>query len=382
LQRNTKKLFIVVNVDWFFLSHRLPIAIAANAAGYDVTVVCNDTGYADEIRKYDLNFIDSPFTRSGTNIFEELSIVRFLTKLYKKHNPDIIHHVTLKPAIYGSLAAKRAKIGNVINAISGLGYNFTNGRKGIKQSILNLLLKKSFRSQKLHFIFQNPDDLAIFKHMGLIKNESKIHIIKGSGVNLSEFVFREEPAGNKLQILLPARMLYDKGVAEFIMAAKKLKEQYHDVVSFNLAGSIDLNNPAAISETDLNKLLDPPYINWIGYQKEMDKVLAANHIVVLPSYREGLPKSLIEACAIGRPIITTDAPGCRECVRVDYNGFLVPVKDHVLLAQYLEKLINNRELRVTMGHNSRKMAEDEFSIENVVKSTLNIYSLMLNTNSL
>ncbi len=369
-----KKLFIVVNVDWFFLSHRLPIALAAKKTGFDVTIVSCDTGRAAEIEAYGLNFINAPFTRSGTNILEELSLVSFLKKLYKKHRPDIVHHVTLKPAIYGSLAARKVGISNIINAISGLGYNFTDGRKGIKQFILSVLLKRAFGGKQLQFIFQNMDDVGVFKSMGLVSNDRQIHLIKGSGVDLNEFKYSPEPDTEKLQVLLPARMLYDKGVAEFVRAAQSLKTKYADKVSFNLAGDIDPSNPAAITEAELHAMVDAPFINWIGHQKAIAKVLSDHHIVVLPSYREGLPKSLIEACAIGRPIITTDAPGCRECVKHNHNGFLVPVKDDVLMAQHLETLINDKALRDTMGKNSRLTAEEMFSIENVINRTLAIYN--------
>jgi glycosyltransferase involved in cell wall biosynthesis len=174
--------------------------------------------------------------------------------------------------------------------------------------MLNLLLKQSFKDPGLQFIFQNPDDINIFKERGLVKSDAQINVIKGSGVDLNDFKFSDEPKDDIVKVLLPARMLYDKGVVELVEAAKSLKEKYHDRVCFNLAGDIDTHNPAAITETVLNSLLDPPYINWLGFQKDMAGVLADHHIIVLPSYREGLPKSLIEASAVGRPIITTNAP--------------------------------------------------------------------------
>lgn len=371
------KLFIVVNVDWFFLSHRLPIAIAAKNVGFDVTIVSLDTGRSSEIESYGLKFIDAPFTRSGTNILEELSLITFLKKLYLQHRPDLVHHVTLKPAIYGSVAARKAGIKNVINAISGLGYNFTGNRKGTKQRILNLLLKFGFKQKGLKFIFQNQDDVKVFSELNLIKDKDQIYLIKGSGVDLDKFVYSERTAGHKVNILLPARMLYDKGIVEFAKAARYLQEKYQDKACFNLAGDIDMHNPTAITEEQLNVLLSPPYLNWIGFQNMMADVLTDHDIVVLPSYREGLPKSLIEACAIGRPIITTDAPGCKECVKENYNGFLVPVKDHIRLAQRLDQLIADYELRVRMGRNSRKYAEENFSIDNVIQQTLSIYNQLL-----
>jgi glycosyltransferase involved in cell wall biosynthesis len=373
LNVRNKKLFIVVNVDWFFLSHRLPVALAAKENGYDVTIVCSETGLSSKIISYGLKFIEVPFSRAGTNISEELLLIRTLLKIYKKGSPDIIHHVTLKPSIYGSVAASWLGIRNVVNAISGLGYNFTAERKGVKQFILKRLLKFSFRSPSLQFIFQNPDDVALFKGSGFVKSNDQIHLIKGSGVDLNEFDYTPEPNEGKIKVLLPARMLYDKGVVEFVKAGEKIKEEFSDTVCFNLAGDIDNHNPAAFSDTELLDLIDPPYINWIGFQKDMASVLKSHHIIVLPSYREGLPKSLIEATAIGRPIITTDAPGCRECVEEGYNGFLVPVRDYIQLSDKIRKLITQEDLRKEMGKNSRTFAEKNFSIIMVVEKTLEIY---------
>lgn len=368
------KLFIVVNVDWFFLSHRLPIAIAAKKKGFDVTIVSEDTGKGDLIRSYGFNFIAAPFTRSGKNIFKEYTLFRFLKKLYSTYKPDIIHHVTLKPAIYGSLAARKVGINKVVNAISGMGYNFTENRKGVLQKVLLTLMKMGFSSPKLHFIFQNQDDIEVFKRSGMLKDESNIHLIKGSGVDLQEFAYASEPEERIIKVMLPARMLYDKGVVEFVEAANLLKNKYADKVVFQLTGDIDPHNPASISEIELRKILSAPYITWLGYQKDMAEQLRNCHIVILPSYREGLPKSLIEACAIGRPIITTEAPGCKECVIEGYNGYLVPVKDHEVLASKLVALLDSKELRLSMGMNSRALAEREFGIEKVVEETLSIYN--------
>jgi glycosyltransferase involved in cell wall biosynthesis len=363
LNAEKKKLFIVVNVDWFFLSHRLPVALAAKEADYDVTILCSETGLSSKIISYGLKFIEVPFSRAGTNISEELMLIKILLKIYKKESPDI----------YGSVAASWLGIKNVVNAISGLGYNFTAERKGVKQFILKRLLKFSFRSPSLQFIFQNPDDVALFKGSGFVKSNDQIHLIKGSGVDLNEFDYTPEPNEGKIKVLLPARMLYDKGVVEFVKAGEKIKEEFSDTVCFNLAGDIDNHNPAAFSDTELLDLIDPPYINWIGFQKDMASVLKSHHIIVLPSYREGLPKSLIEATAIGRPIITTDAPGCRECVEDGYNGFLVPVRDYIQLSDKNRKLITQEDLRKEMGKNSRTFAEKNFSIKMVVEKTLEIY---------
>jgi glycosyltransferase involved in cell wall biosynthesis len=374
--KNAQRLFMVVNVDWFFLSHRLPVALAAKKAGYDVTIVTCDTGRGNEIKSHGLNFIDLPFKRSGTNIMYEMKCIRLLKEVYTKHKPDLLHHVTIKVALYGSIAARLSKAGGVVNAISGLGYNFTGDRKGITQRILLFMMKFGFKRKNMHFIFQNEDDINTFKSLNLVEDK-QVTLIKGSGVNLQEFAATPlMPDTGKVKVVLPARMLYDKGVIEFIEAAKLLKNQLSDKAEFILAGDVDKENLAAIPEEKIKGLMDGNYLRWIGFQKDMVGLLKTADIVVLPSYREGLPKSLIEAAAIGRPIITTDVPGCRECVVDGYNGFLVPAKDEHRLAGAMLELIKNRELQTRMGQHSRLLAEKEFSIDKVIQETTAIYSAL------
>ena len=208
----------------------------------------------------------------------------------------------------------------------GLGYNFTDNRKGIMQNILMRLIKLAFRRPGLHYIFQNPDDFQIFYEPGIIKNEN-ITFIKGSGVNLNLFKYTEPPKKDKLLVLFPGRMLYDKGVVELVKAANILKPKYYGSVEFIFAGDIDIHNPAVINYEIIESMKDKHYIDFIGYKEDILALFKEADIVALPSYREGLPKALIEAAAIGRPIITTNTSGCKECVIQDYNGYLIPVKN-------------------------------------------------------
>lgn len=374
-----RKLIFVVNVDWFFLSHRLPLALEALSRGYDVYLLTADTGKKNEIEGYGIHFVNVPFERSGKNIFHEIKCIGILAKYYLRLNPDIIHHVTLKAALLGSIAAKLSGIKNVINAISGLGYNFTDGRNGLLQKMIRLMMKRSFKSDHFYFILQNPDDIEMMKSVGFVP-DSHYKLIKGSGVNLQEYPFTEIDEKEKLRILFPARILYDKGVMELIASTGILKEKWKGRIEFVLAGDCDESNKAVVHQQDLEKLLIPGYIEWIGFRKDMVEQYVQSDIVVLPSYREGLPKSLIEACAIGRPIITTDVPGCRECVVDGYNGRMVPVKEVEPLANAIEDLCENKEMRIQMGINSRKLAEKEFSIEQVVEKTFSIYDEILNEN--
>ncbi len=369
-------IFFVVNVDWFFLSHRLPVALAALNEGYDVTIVSKDTGHKDEILSYGLEFIDIPFKRSGSSPFCELKCIYKLSVLYKKKKPNIIHHVTLKASLLGCIAAKIAKERNVINAISGFGYNFTEERNGLRQKIIKYIMKIAFKCDYFHYILQNPDDIKQISDFKFTKN-NHIHLIKGSGVDLNKFIYSEEILKDKIQILLLARMLYDKGIIEFIEAANKMKERVKSIAEFLLAGNCDTDNLSGISEQELIQLTDGKYIKWIGFQIDIFSLLKKVDIVVLPSYREGLPKSLIEACAVGRPIVTTDTQGCRECVIEGYNGYLVPVKDSDILTEKIEMLINDARKRKQMGLNSRELAEKEFSIDSVVKNHLKIYNMII-----
>lgn len=370
-----KKLFIVVNVDWFFLSHRLPIALEALKRGYEVTVFAiEEGGHSKEIESYGMTFIPLPTNRSGVNLLKELYVLFFLWKHYRKGKPDVIHHVALKPVVYGSLASKFLGCPNVVNALSGMGYLFSNTEeKKITRKIVLNIFKYAFRNEKLKFILQNKDDLKIVIDSGVVKSE-QCFIIKGSGVSLTKFSYTPEVEADKIRFLLPARMLWDKGVGEYVKAAKLLHDKYKDKAEFILAGFVDKGNKAGISEEQLLEWNKEGVVNWIGFQSNMVKIVQEAHVLVLPSYREGLPKSLIEACAIGRAIITTDVTGCRDVVEDGINGFVVPVRTVEPLADAMEKLILDKGLRIQMGKEGRKIAEKEFSIKYVLNHTFDIYN--------
>lgn len=372
-----KKLLILTNVDWFLISHRLVLAQAALNAGWDVYVACEDTGKANEIKEIGAEFIDFPFSRSGTNPFSELLVIRRFKKLYKDLQPDVVHHITLKPVAYGSFAAKQTKIKGVVNAISGLGYNFTGERVGLVQKMILKLMTYGFNRENLSVIFQNQDDKNTLKEHQVFDSRNKIHLIKGSGVDLEEYAYQEPRNNEKIKILFPARMLWDKGVKELKEASDYLREKYEDQIQFLLAGLADADNKAGVPVDYLNTWQNGEYVTWLGHQSDMVNLYASSDIVVLPSYREGLPKTLIEACAIGRPIVTTDAIGCKECVDEGINGFKVPVGDGIALAKALEKLILDKDLRHKMGLAGRTKAENEFDVKDVIQKHLDIYESML-----
>ncbi|MCD7939219.1 MAG: glycosyltransferase family 4 protein [Bacteroides intestinalis] len=367
------KLFIIVNVDWFFLSHRKDIALSAQKAGYDVTIVTKDIGKKSVIEASGLKVIDLPMNRSGQNIIEEVHTCWFLYRLYRHEKPDIVHHVGLKTILWGTLAAKLAKVHGVVNAVSGLGIFFSEENKSLVSKLLPKVLRFSHHRKKLAVIFQNNEDESLFLKNGVVKEE-QVFMIKGSGVDLNLYCYTPEPENGKVRVLFTARMIVEKGVFVLVDAALKLKEQYKDKVEFLLCGGLD-DNPKAIKEEELKVVCDGGYIQWLGYRTDVLELLKSCHIVAFPSYyKEGLPKSLIEATAVGRPIVTTNSIGCKETVIDGYNGYLIPIKDSDTLAERLKILFEDEGLRQNMGRNSRMLAEKDFSIENVIQKHLEIYN--------
>ena len=371
-----KKLFIVVNVDWFFLSHRLPVALAAQKAGWDVTIVTADTGKLKDIEAIGLKAINLPMSRSGMNIREELGTLHFLHKLYKREKPDVVHHVGMKTILWGTLAAKFAKVNGVVNAVSGLGGFFAEDNKSILAKVMPKVLRYSHHGQNLLVIFQNHEDESMYLKKGIIRKE-QTRFIKGSGVNLKDFCYTPEPVSDKVKVILTARMIEEKGIFLLTEAAERLRSRYEDKAEFWLVGGID-DHPGAITKEQLNAVCDGMYIKWLGYRTDVKELLQSSHIVAFPSYyMEGLPKSLIEATAIGRPIITTMSIGCKDTVDDGINGFLIPTKDVDALIDKLTLLIDDANLRQEMGKAARDKAEREFSLDVVIEKHLSIYNELI-----
>lgn len=372
-----KKIFIVVNVDWFFLSHRLPVALAAQKAGWDVTIVTADTGKLKDIEAEGLKTINLPMSRSGMNIKDELGTMWFLYNLYKREKPDVVHHVGMKAILWGTLAAKFARTKGVVNAVSGLGGFFAEDNDSILSKVMPKVLKFSHGMKNLLVIFQNKEDRAMYVKKGIIK-DSQARFIKGSGVNLKDFCYTPDPDANTVKIILTARMIVEKGVFLLVEAAEILRKEYEGKVEFWIVGGLD-DHPGAITNEQLEVACDNKYIKWLGYRKDIKELLQQSNIVAFPSYyMEGLPKSLIEATAIGRPIITTNSIGCKDVVDDGLNGYLIPIKDVDALVEKLKVLIENKELRQTMGEAAREKAEREFSLDMVVEKHLQIYNELIN----
>jgi len=369
---NKKKLVFVVNVDWFFISHRLPLALEAKKRGYEVSIVTTNTGRFKELAALGFIMYDLKLDRSGTNPFKEFLYIIKLIRILKKVKPTVIHNVTLKMSIYSSIATRYIQKSKVINAISGLGYNFTADRKTKSQKIIYTLMKFAFNQRGFSFIFQNPEDQQLFRTLNFNEG-NKLHLIKGSGVDIGRFISSPRKLSNKITFILTARMLKDKGISEYIGASKIVYEKYPESI-FTLVGDIDKENPASFTEEELTTELAGSNINWLGYRKDILELLQDSDVMVFPSYREGLPKSLIEAASVGLPIITSETVGCRDCVDEGINGFLVPVGNSIILAEKMIELIEHPEMLKRMGIASRVKAEKEFSLDMVIKKTFELYA--------
>ena len=373
------KLLYLISEDWFFCSHFIERAIAAKNAGYEVVVVANENKHAEVIRHAGLFFVPLKISRRSINPFIEMLTIIDIWRIYKSQRPDLIHHVALKPLIYGSFVARLIGIKCIVNAPVGMGYVFTTEKWLTKtlRPLINLLIRWFINPPHSKVIFENNDDLNMLINDGLVSASDAI-LIRGAGVDINQFTLIPEPEG-ALVIVLTARMLWDKGIREYVEAARVLKASNEDI-RFLLVGASDPDNAASISEKQLTSWHSEGIVEWMGYQKDIPKLLSQCHIVCLPSYREGLPKSLLEALAAGKPVVTTDVPGCREVVINEFNGLLVPPRNTQALVCALSSLIANQTLRMRFGKSGRDRAEKEFSSNIVINLTLEVYSQFFNHN--
>lgn len=421
------KLLFLVSDARYFCSHRINLAKAAANRGFEVAVATRcteenivnkikDTGKdkdKDKDKEYDnyQRIIQEKgihvfplhyFNRSGINPFRQLLTLYELYKIYQSFNPDIVHHVAIKPVLFGSLVAKLCRVPKVINALGGLGYLFTdqsadrqikyflnNFKKRILLLSIKRLYKWAFSQPNTVLILQNNDDLETLINYGCISehikdnarhnsidhSDKKVVIIPGSGIDTQSFLVTAPPSPPHIVITCISRMLWDKGIGELVDAARIIQKQYKKInIKIILYGSPDLENPASISLDTLEQWNASGIVEWKGYCKDVAKAYAECHIAVLPSYREGLPKSLLEAASCGKPIVTTDVPGCREVVKHGDNGFLVPAQNPEALAERLLELVQNEALRISMGERGRQRMEEFFSEAVVHEKILELYT--------
>jgi glycosyltransferase involved in cell wall biosynthesis len=371
----TVRLLFVVNSPAFFISHRLPIALAAKKEGYEVHVGTMPGEAVSQIIEAGLFHHELPLTRSGRNFLNELFVFSAIYKLFCQLKPGIVHLVTIKPVIYGGLAARLAGVPSVVAAISGLGYVFI--ARGFKASLVRAavmsLYRLAFRKRNLCVIFQNNDDRSRFVKADTVRNEKTV-LIRGSGVDLEDYTATVETAATPIIIMI-SRLLRDKGVGEFVEATRMIIQRGIKA-RFLMVGDADPHNPATVTKIELDLIRKEGRVELLGHRSDIPELLAISSIVVLPSYREGLPKVLVEAAAAGRAVVTTDVPGCRDAIEPDISGLLVPVRDANALANAIQRLIEDVELRQKMGRAGRQLAEKEFSIEKIVQAHLDIYRML------
>lgn len=366
------KLFMVVNEDRFVLSHRLPVALAAREAGFESVIIAKDTGQLGKISELGFETLDLPINPTGMNIFQEFKTLKFLYGLYRKEKPDIVHHVGLKNILWGGLAAKLAGVNGVVNAVSGLGGLFNGDKLSMTTRGILSVMRFSNHREKVKVIFQNNDDMSIFLANKVVK-PGQVDFTKGSGIDLDEYAYLPDPDSGKVKIIFTARMVKEKGICDLIEAAEMLKGKYGDKISFVLCGRLTPNK-TGITEEYMQEHCDGQYISWLGERNDVKQQLEQSNIMAFPSYyREGVPKSLIEASAIGRPIVTCDSVGCKDVVDDGINGYLIEPHNPAMLAEKLELLIVDKALREKMGKAAREKAEREFSIDAVIDTHLKIY---------
>lgn len=368
------RLLYVVTEDWYFWSHRLPIARAARDAGWEVHVATRIAEHRSLMEAEGFHLHHIGFHRSGLNPFRDLITLIALVVLYARLRPQLLHHIAAKPVLYGTLAAWLCRISVVVNTMAGMGFLFSN--EGLKTRaartlFMNVLLVLG-RGRGRTLILQNADDRQMFLDAGL--PEKHCILIRGSGVDVRQYPATEEPDGTPVALCV-ARLLRDKGICELVEAARLLRER-GIAIRVRLVGGTDLN-PTSIPANTISKWSAEGMVDIVGHSNRIVEEYGRAHIAVLPSYREGLPKSLLEAAASGRPIVATDVPGCREICLPGETGILVPARDSAALADALEKLALDKEMRLRLGHRARVLAETRFANEVVIAQTLALYRSLL-----
>ena len=387
------KIVLFANTDWYLYNFRRSLALALQARGYDVLLISPPGTYGGMLRALGLRWEPVPMDRRSLNPLREAAVLVHLWRLFRRERPDLVHGFTIKCAVYGSLAARAAGVPARVNAVTGMGYVFTS--TDAKARALRLpvrgLLRFALGGRQARLILQNPDDVAMFTAAGLV-DADHIRLIPGSGVDCVRFAPGDGDGGAgdgrrghgpdpdaptpPLRVLVAARLLWDKGLAEYVQAARMLHAEGRRI-DFLLAGDPDPGNPAAVPEATVNGWVDEGLLQWLGHVDDMPALLRSVDVAVLPSYREGLPKGLIEAAACGLPLVTTDVPGCREVVADGIDGLRVPVRDAAALAAAIARLHDDPALASRLGAAARARALAEFDEQIVIARTLAVYREVL-----
>jgi glycosyltransferase involved in cell wall biosynthesis len=376
------KIILFANTDWYLFNFRRTLAKSLVEAGHSVVLLSPPGPYGQKLQDLGFRWLPAPMLRKSVNPFREIGLLFWLRRLIRTEAADLVHGFTIKCAVYGSLAARmaswRAGYPARINAVAGMGYVFTSEdlKARLLRPLVRSLLKLALGGKGARLILQNPDDVGLFERARLVK-AAQIRLIPGSGVDCERFSPRllasQPDPSSGFRVLLPARLLWDKGLAEFIGAAQQLRAQGRNI-QFLLAGDPDPGNPAAVPETQVRVWVNQGVVLWLGHVDDMPGLLATVHVVALPSYREGLPKGLIEAGACGLALVTCDVPGCREVVNDGVDGLLVPAKDSPSLAAAIARLQDDPGLRLRLGAAARQKVLSEFDERIVINRTLDVYT--------
>ena len=370
------KVVLFANTDWYLFNFRRSLALSLQAEGLEVLLLSPPGPYGQRLLDLGLRWQPVPMKRSSLNPIREIALLAHLVRLLRRERPALVHSFTIKCAVYGSLAARLAGIPARVNAVAGMGYVFTSDhfKARLLRPMVRSLLRLAMGGRQARLVLQNPDDVALFAKAGLV-DPNRVRLIQGSGVDTVRFSpdsTRCWPLGSRMRVLLPARLLWDKGIAEFVEAARILLGQERKI-DFLLAGEPDPGNPAAIPVERIRAWEAGGLLEWLGQVEDMPALLRSVDVVALPSYREGLPKGLIEAGASGLALVTTDVPGCRQVVSHAVDGLLVPVRNAAALAEAIAQLHDDPALARRLGDAARIKAVAEFDQALVNDRTRSVY---------
>lgn len=373
------KIVLFANTDWYLWNFRRSLAFALRDAGHEVLLLSPDGTYGPRFAEAGLRWRAVPMQRQSLNPAREAGLLWHLWRLLRDEKPDLVHGFTIKSAVYGSLAARAARVPARVNSVAGMGYVFISDspKARLLRPLVRSLLRVALGGPRARLILQNPDDVALFREARLV-HPSQVRLIAGSGVDCERFHpgALAQRAG-PVRVLLPARLLWDKGLAEYVEAARQLRAEGVPM-EFLLAGEPDPGNPASVPVETVKAWVADGTLSWLGHVDDMPGLLRSVHVVCLPSYREGLPKGLIEAGASGCALVTTDVPGCREVVSQDgVDGLRVPARAAAPLADALRRLHEDRDLLEALGRAARAKAVAEFDEKIVISRTQAVYEELM-----
>ena len=367
-------LLFVVTEDWYFMSHRVGLARRALDAGWRVVVAARESDRAADIRAQGLEFVALPFERALTYPWRDVRLVAALRRVLGEVAPDVVHLVSLKPILLGGLALRLSpRATPAVLAFTGLGYIFSSsaGLARLLKPVVVRLLKHIAHERRAWVLAQNRDDLALLCEHG-VADAARASIIAGAGLDLDAYPATPLPPRDAALVILPARVLRDKGVHEFVAAAARVRALRPDV-RFALVGSHDVANPGAVDARELTQWVASGAVEWWGHRRDMAAVYAEAYVVCLPSYREGLPRVLLEAAACARPLIATDVPGCREICIDGETGITVPAQNVEALVEALLRMLDTPALAATCAAAARARVEREFTLTRIADETLALY---------